>query len=277
MVTNDDGYDARGIRELVAGLSRKGKVYVFAPAEQQSACGHGITFRRPIMIKEIDFPGAEKAWSVDGTPADCVKLGLRMLKQHKVWVDFIFSGINHGSNLGTDTLYSGTVSGAIEGVINGIPSVAVSICAHEPEHFETASQMIGPLFDMVCQKLDGRTVLNINLPNLPADQINGVRITKLGAREYDEEFKLTVGDDGELSYNYSGRPVYYTGLAGDIDVIALQDNCVSITPLHYDLTNYQRVNDVRGWGIPESFSKLVAWQELDSGAENQNPGEEEKG
>jgi 5'-nucleotidase len=164
-------------------------------------------------------------------------------------VDYVFSGINHGSNLGTDTLYSGTVSGAIEGVINGIPSFAVSVNSHEPVHFEASCEMALNALRISFDKLDGGTVLNINLPHVAATEVKGIRVTRLGAREYDEDFKVQVNQGGGTSYLYSGKPVVYSGLPEDIDVIAVQDGFASITPLHYDLTNYKLVEMVKSWGF----------------------------
>lgn len=249
LVTNDDGIHAKGIRELVEALAGEADIFVFAPSSQKSACGHGITVTAPITVEEINFPKAKRAWSVAGTPADCVKLGLKILKDEGISVHMLFSGINHGSNLGTDTLYSGTVSGAIEGVINGIPSIAMSVYSHEPKYFGPSRHMALEAFKIGAEKLDRGTVLNINLPHAPGEEIRGVRVTRLGAREYDEIFRPHVDDQGRLHYFYSGEPVVYTDLPGDVDVVALQENFISITPLHYDLTSYQRVEEVRGWGF----------------------------
>ncbi|MGI6733360.1 MAG: 5'/3'-nucleotidase SurE [Anaerovoracaceae bacterium] len=249
LVTNDDGIQAEGIRHLTSALASVSEVFVFAPDSQRSACGHGITVTVPITVSEYDLPGATRAWSVSGTPADCVKLGLRILKDMDIYVDYVFSGINHGSNLGTDTLYSGTVSGAIEGVINGIPSFAVSVNSRNPAHFQTACEIALRAFKTAAGKLDGKTVLNINLPDVSMDELKGVRVTRLGAREYDEDFRIHEKQKGSASYLYSGEPVVYSGLPDDIDVIAVQDGYASITPLHYDLTNHQLVEEVRSWGF----------------------------
>ena len=249
LLTNDDGIDAQGIRELAVALATRAEVYVFAPATQQSACGHGITVRTPILVNEVTFPGVKRAWTVSGTPADCVKLGLRILDNEGISVDFVFSGINHGSNLGTDTLYSGTVSGAIEGVINGIPSVAMSVYAAKPKDFGPSRTMALQALEVAADKLDEGTVLNVNLPDLSWEEIKGVRVTRLGAREYDEDFSLHTDEAGRRGYVYTGEPVVYSGLPDDIDVIAIQDGYISITPLHYDLTNYHLVEEVKSWGF----------------------------
>jgi len=255
LITNDDGITARGIRELGAALSSEAEIYVFAPDSQKSACGHGITMGAPLAVNEVTFPKATGAWSVSGTPADCVKLGLSILKEQKIEIDFVYSGINHGSNLGTDTLYSGTVSGAMEGVVNGIPSVAVSIYSHDPQYFTPSCEMAIEALHTSKGKLDGRTVLNINLPDLPKEHIKGVRITTLGAREYEKEFRAHVDEKGVRQYFYAGQPVVYSGLPEDVDVIALQDHYVSITPLHYDLTNYHWLDRVKSWGIGRRFHR----------------------
>ncbi len=249
LVTNDDGIWAEGISRLVGCLSRVGEIYVSAPNSQRSACGHGITVSIPIEVERVDFPFAKIAYSMSGTPADCVKLGLRILKDQGIGIDYVFSGINHGSNLGTDTLYSGTVSGAIEGVINGIPSFAVSVNSHYPVHFEGACRLATEALEKSKGKIDNRTVLNLNLPHLPLDEIKGQKVTRLGAREYDEDFIAEKLDEHVTLYRYSGSPVVYEGLSNDIDVMAIQEGYSSITPLHYDLTNHKLVEQVRSLGF----------------------------
>lgn len=249
LLTNDDGIQAEGIIRLTKAMSSVAEVFVFAPDSQRSACGHGITVTVPIEVRETYIDGAQGAWSLSGTPADCVKLGLKILREKKIKVDYVFSGINHGSNLGTDTLYSGTVSGAIEGVINGIPSFAVSVNSSEPKHFEASGKLAIESLKKAEGKIDGGTVLNINLPHLPMSELKGVRVTRLGAREYDEDFIVEEMNNGDRAYRYSGSPVVYSGLPEDIDVIAVQDGYASITPLHYDLTNYNLVETVKTWGF----------------------------
>ncbi|MEG2199864.1 MAG: 5'/3'-nucleotidase SurE, partial [Anaerovorax sp.] len=184
-----------------------------------------------------------------GTPADCVKLGLEVLKERDVHIDMVFSGINHGGNLGTDTLYSGTVSAAIEGCICGIPAVAVSVNDHAPKHFELACRLAVSACQKAFGKMDEKTVLNINVPNLPDEEVKGVKVTRLGAREYDGWFQPRVNDAGETSFWYSGKPVVYEGLSNDVDVVSMQEGYASITPLQYDFTNYKLIEEVKNWGI----------------------------
>lgn len=249
LVANDDGINARGIKELVDALSTEADVYVCAPESQRSASGHGITVSKPIVVEEVNFENAKLAISLSGTPADCVKLGLRILEEKGIEIDMVFSGINMGSNLGTDTLYSGTVSAALEGSICGKPSVAVSVDKHEAEHFEYACMLAVKAMKRAEGKLSPDIVLNINTPNLPADQIKGVRYTTLGKREYEDFFKPLEEKDGKVYYKYSGDPVIYEGLPETIDVIAMQDGYASITPLHRDLTAYKMIDEIKTWGI----------------------------
>ena len=249
LVANDDGIDARGIKELARALSQIANVYVCAPDVQRSACGHGITIGGPITVNEVDFPNAKRAWKISGTPADCVKLGLRVLKEEGIKISMVCSGINHGGNLGTDTLYSGTVSAAIEGCICGLPSIAVSVNDHNPDHFSFACDLVVKTVKVARKKMDANTVLNINIPNLPEGEIKGTRITKLGEREYEEWFEPKEDKYGGLEYWYSGVPVIYKDLPGDIDVFATQEGYATITPLHYDLTSYKLFEEVKKWGI----------------------------
>lgn len=251
LVANDDGIDARGIKELARALSQIANVYVCAPHTERSACGHGITIGGPLTVKETEFPNAKRAWEITGTPADCVKLGLKILQEEGIKIHMVCSGINHGANLGTDTLYSGTVSAAIEGNICGLPSIAVSIDDRDPKHFSYACDLVVKTVKIAKSKMGPKTVLNINVPHLPESEIKGTRVTKLGDREYEEWFEPKEDKYGGLEYWYSGVPVIYKDLPDDIDVFAVQEGYASITPLHYDLTSYELYEEVKEWQIEE--------------------------
>lgn len=251
LIANDDGIDARGIHELAEALSEVADIYICAPDSQRSASGHGITVSKPITADETEFNGAKLAIKLSGTPADCVKLGLRILEQKGIEIDMVYSGINHGGNLGTDTLYSGTVSAAIEGTICGKPAVAVSVNSHTPEHFQYACLLAKQAFEKTKDRLSPDTVLNINVPDLPADQVKGVKYATLGNREYKEFFAPIKTDDGKTQYMYSGDPVIYEGLPDTIDVIAMQNGYATITPLHRDLTDYKLMDEIKNWRIEE--------------------------
>lgn len=249
LVSNDDGIDARGIRELVEALSEEADIYVFAPDSQRSASGHGITVSKAITGEEAEFKGARFAMKFSGTPADCVKLGMRILAAQGIKIDMVFSGINHGGNLGTDTLYSGTVAAAIEGSICGVPAVAVSINSHHPEHFGCARSLAVETVRKAADKISPDTVLNINIPNLPDDEIKGVKYAGLGRREYKEFFAPIELENGKTGYRYSGEPVIYEGLPDTIDVIAMQEGYATITPLKRDLTDYAMIEKIKEWRI----------------------------
>lgn len=249
LVANDDGIEARGIKELVKALSAKASVYVCAPDGQRSASGHGITVSTHITAKEVEFEGAQLALKLSGTPADCVKLGMKILADRGIDIDMVFSGINHGGNLGTDVLYSGTVSAAIEGSICGVPSVAVSVNSHEAQHFEYACHLAVEALEKSKGRISPDTVLNINTPNLPREEIKGLKYTTLGNREYKEFFKPVGIGDGIKAYRYTGEPVVYEGLPDTIDVIAMQEGYATITPVHRDLTDYKMIEEIKKWRI----------------------------
>ena len=248
LVSNDDGINAQGIHELVKALSRHAHVYVAAPHVQRSAAGHSITIRGELEVVEKEFEHAELAYEITGTPADCVKLGVLLLREKGINIDMVFSGINHGGNLGTDTLYSGTVSAAIEGSICGIPAVAVSVDNHDAVNFEPAATLAAKTLLSAYGKLDAKTVLNINLPDMPQEDLKGVKYTVLGPREYDEWFK-DISKEGKAIYAYTGKPVVYDNLPENYDVMVVQAGYASITPLQYDFTNYKLVEEIAGWGI----------------------------
>lgn len=251
LVANDDGIRAEGIYQLVRALSSVADIYVCAPHVQRSASGHSISIGVPLKIEEVPFDYAKLALEISGTPADCVKLGLKVLESKDIKIDMVFAGINHGGNLGTDTLYSGTVSAAIEGAFNGIPSVAISVNSHFPKNFEYACDLAVKTLKRVYGKLDCDTILNINVPDLPTDQLKGLKFTRLGKREYENWFREEKNEAGTNEYWYAGIPIIYENLEEDIDVISMQDGYASITPLHYDLTSHKLLVDLKKWGIEE--------------------------
>jgi len=247
LAVNDDGINAKGIYKLVEALSGVADVYVSAPHTQRSGNSHCISVGAPIEVKEVDFDNAKLAFETTGTPADCVKLGLKLLADKGIKIDMVFAGINHGCNLGTDTIYSGTVSAAAEGCFKKIPSVAVSVESHDAEHFEYACELAVGVLQKGYGKFDYSTVININTPNLPKDEIKGVKFVKLGPREYKETYE--VAEEGKPVYMYSGVPVYYERDFDDFDSIPVQNGYAVITPIQYDLTDYKVLEDIRNWRI----------------------------
>ena len=255
LVSNDDGIQAEGLQILVKALSRVpgNRVYVSAPDGQRSACGHGITMTVPIVVRDgADVEGAVWAQALSGTPADCVKFGIsRLKKEQNVDIDVVFSGINHGGNIGSDVFYSGTVSAAAEGVLCHVPAVAMSVGTPSPttEMLKNCAAMAEQLCRQVIPTLDRRTVVNINYPGIPPEEIKGVKVTRLGPREYAERFDLMENPKGQKYYWYCGDMVVYNNLPEDLDVMADQDGYVSVTPLQLDLTDFGMLEKAASWKL----------------------------
>lgn len=255
LVSNDDGINASGIRHLIEALRgvEGVKIYVCAPDGQRSASGHSIsTTGGPIIVHDVEIPGVEKALSLSGTPADCVKSGIKMLRNNEnIQIDVVFAGINHGSNIGTDVYYSGTVSAAIEGTFNKVPAVSISVGTHYPteEQLANCTEMIQDLCKRVVPELDYSTVLNVNFPNVPPAEIKGLKICRLGPREYDEQFDIMTNPRGEKYYWYTGELVEYKGLPEDYDVMAHQEGYVTLTPLRMDITDFSLMETAQKWNL----------------------------
>lgn len=247
LVCNDDGINAEGIYALVQELKKIADVTVVAPDKQQSAVGHAITVNYPLRAvpfhKNNDFFG----YAVEGTPADCVKLGVRFLMKEKP--DLVMSGINHGSNTAINIIYSGTVSAATEGMILGIPSIAVSLTAYQNLDFTYAAKFSARLALLVAEKgLRERTLLNVNIPNVPESEIKGVMITRQGISVWKDRFDVRRDPANREYFWLTGEmDVLDTDL--DTDQIAVKNNYVSITPVRYDLTDRQMFETMKSWGI----------------------------
>ncbi|MGK7942332.1 MAG: 5'/3'-nucleotidase SurE [Crocosphaera sp.] len=247
LISNDDGIFALGVRTLANTLALAGyNITVVCPDRERSATGHGITLHRPIRADIIEefFDPKITAWSCSGTPSDCVKLALNTLVEHRP--DFIVSGINHGSNLGTDVLYSGTVSAAMEGIIEGIPSVAMSLASFSVREFQPGADFACRLIQQLREHpLPESTLLNVNIPPVVADAIAGVMLTRQGLRRYIENFEKRVDPRGKSYYWLAGELVTeieqpnHIHLPPEIptDVQAIQQNYITLTPLQYNLTD----------------------------------------
>lgn len=247
LVTNDDGIYADGIQLLSKVLFESGRfsLQIAAPDHERSAVGHAITMHRPLRVEQVNFLHNPKltGWSVNGTPSDCVKLAVEALLEERP--DLVISGINRGSNLGTDVLYSGTVSAAVEGVILGLPAVAVSLTGGgQSEDFVRAAefvcQLIPPLFEA---GLPEGTLLNINVPP-GCTALKGARITRLGTRRYRNSFDRRTDPRGLVYYWLAGELVEGEDEA-DSDVRAIKEGYISITPLQFNLTNDAMIPDLQ--------------------------------
>jgi len=247
LVTNDDGVYADGIRSLVGALRDIGDVFVVAPNRQRSASGHSITMHEPLRAEKVDFFGMNiPAWAINGTPSDCVKLGIEALIKEKP--DLVFSGINRGSNLGTDVLYSGTVSAAIEGAMLGLPSIAISLAYNNEWNYTCAANFSKKLAQQVYTKiLPVDTLINVNVPN-NNEKIQGVNITTLGIRKYKNSFIERIDPHGE-AYYWMGGEISDEDNGEPTDIWSVQNNYISITPIHFDLTKFEYIKKLEEWNI----------------------------
>ena len=245
LVVNDDGIETAGIKALAKALSTVADVYVCAPASQQSGKSQSISIKTEVFVEKVDFPFAKGALSTTGTPADCTKIGLQFFADQGHPIDMVYSGINHGSNLGRDTLYSGTVGAAMEGAVSGHHSVAVSVDSHQASHFDVACQLALDVIDFVLKETSADTVLNINVPDLPREEIRGLRYTVMGGRYYIDSF--APRESG--GYVLDGEPGDLSELSEEYDVKAVTEGYASITPLHFDYTQYDMVEKVAGCGL----------------------------
>ncbi len=249
LLTNDDGWEAEGLKALRAALAGEGRRVVVAPEHEQSGVSHALTLNRPLRLKRR----SAEVWSVDGTPADCVLLALRGLPASEGFrPDLIASGINHGANLGDDVLYSGTVAAAMEGSLLGIPSIAFSIASFRPTHLADASLVAKLIVDRLAEHpLPKGLLLNVNLPDLPRREMQGIRVAKLGSRQYEGPIEERQDPRGQPYYWVGGSSPVWRTEAGT-DQALVHSGWVAVTPLHLDLTDYAQLEAVTGWldGLP---------------------------
>jgi 5'-nucleotidase len=250
LISNDDGITARGIQVLSDRMNSLGKVTIVAPDQNRSGASNSLTLESPVRIREV----GERAFSVNGTPTDCVHIALTGLLEKDP--DMVVSGINAGANLGDDVIYSGTVAAAMEGRFLGLPAIAVSLVFNErPVHYATAAEAVALLIDRLRKDpLPADTILNINVPDLPWEEIRGLEVTRLGRRHRAEPV-IKASDP-------RGRPMYWIGPAGPgqdagpgTDFDAIRRGFISITPIHVDLTRYQALEQVSGWVSEISFEQ----------------------
>ncbi|MFW6122036.1 MAG: 5'/3'-nucleotidase SurE [Petrotogales bacterium] len=243
LLTNDDGIMAQGIRTMARCLSKEHEVIVVAPEVERSATGHAITIRTPLWAKEVRLGKEEIGYAINGTPADCVKLGLLAMTNEKI--DLVISGINRGPNLGTDVLYSGTVSGALEGAVTGIPSIAISSENYNEPYFETAANfMIEFLRRFDIKQIPELTALNINVPSVPLHEIKGWKVTRQSRRRYKSDFERRKDPYGNDYYWLIGEYIE-DDPGNDSDYAAVSGNCVSITPIYVLMQNNDYMEELR--------------------------------
>ena len=246
LCSNDDGILARGLECLERAARPLGEVWVVAPDREQSATSHSLTLHHPLRPVQL----GERRWQVDGTPTDCVMLAIETLLPARP--DFVLSGINHGPNMGEDVLYSGTVAAAMEGLALGVPSIAVSFAGRVlraddhllDDQVETLSNLLRHLMSL--PKFPADTLLNVNLPNVPAKDVKGVKLTRLGRRVFSDSLQKMKDPWGREIFWIGGGSVAWSG-SEDSDFRAVKDGYISVTPLHLDLTARDRLDDSEQW------------------------------
>lgn len=242
LLTNDDGIFAKGIQSLVKELEKYYEVIIVAPDSQKSASSHSITLTKALVVKEQTLDGIKsKAFSVSGTPADCVKLALTKLINDKV--DLVISGTNDGYNLGTDVIYSGTVSAAVESAIFKIPSIALS-CDGKDCSYDLANKVAVKVIKKIEQcKLKNDFVLNINIPHVDDLLKNNIKVCRIGERTYKNFYIETLNEDGSTSLEIHGNEEDKD--EEETDLYNIKRGYITLTPLHYDLTNFKIIKEVK--------------------------------
>ena len=260
LISNDDGIAANGIRVLTETLSKEHDVYVVAPDRERSAAGHSLTLHTPLRVEELEETknGAKRTWVTTGTPGDCVKIAISAILSPEEIPDLVISGINHGPNLGSDILYSGTVSCAMEGAMMGIPSIAVSLASMQSDYedFIYPAKVVNALIHKLKDfQFPPKSILNVNIPALDEDDIAGVQITELGKKMFTDNYEKRVDPRGKVYYWMAGELISESTNA-KTDIAAVRYNKISITPVTYEMTKESvmadldkvlRTDDTRKW------------------------------
>jgi 5'-nucleotidase len=246
LVTNDDGITAPGIATLVEAMKKIATVIVVAPDSPQSGMGHAVTIAKPLRLDPVKVFKDVESYQCSGTPADCVKLAVAKVLHHQP--DMVVSGINHGSNASINVLYSGTMSAAVEAAIEGIPAIGFSLSNFSHEASMEAAGIIAHDIaqKLLAEPLPRGTLLNVNIPYLAHKELKGYRISRQAHAKWEEEFDERVDPNGRKYYWLTGKFVNYDH-GDDTDVWALANGYVSIVPVHYDMTAYHSLPDLKNW------------------------------
>lgn len=264
LVTNDDGVGSPGLLALKQALEPYGRVSVIAPDSNRSAIGRGITIHNPLHVEQVTLADGSPALATDGTPVDCVRFALLGLLDERP--DVIVSGINLGLNLGDDVTYSGTVAAALEGVLLGWPAIAVSAqsCDLEADQwdgasydFRSAARFAAALVPRVLSPdFPERVVLNVNAPGLPPERVTGARVSRLGRRIYNDELTLESSEGNRRRFTIYGGDASYQREPGT-DFAAIEAGEISITPLHFDLTDMARMDHLERMSLADLLEPVV--------------------
>jgi 5'-nucleotidase len=247
LLTNDDGIYAAGLWALFERFSKIHEVTIVAPDRERSAVGHGITLHMPLRATKVEVNGKGSVYAVSGTPADCIKLSVLELFTEKY--DMVISGINPGANVGVNVNYSGTVAAAKEATLYGMQAIAVSIQGPKCDYYDEAAEFIVNLTEKVMQNpLPQGTFLNVNLPNMPLNEIAGVKISRQGTNFFYEYFRKGI-DPRDRVYYWHGCNPQSNIEHPDIDGQVLCDNYISITPIKCDMTDYSLLDELKKWDI----------------------------
>lgn len=243
LLTNDDGIYAPGIEALALALRPLGQVTVIAPDVEQSAAGHAITLAVPLRVREVKRNGQFFGFGISGVPADCVKLGISTLCDHRP--DLVVSGINLGANVGIDVFYSGTVAAALEAAFIGIPAIAASIGIGPDADLDFAAHVVCEQIETFPPSAPEPLVLNVNVPAIPRDQIQGVRLTRQCMKGYVDRYVKRMDPRGR-DYFWLDGDLRFDETDHDSDVAAIKEGYVSVTPLKHDLTDPETLSAMKG-------------------------------
>jgi len=247
LLTNDDGIHAKGLWALCKQLENRHAVTVVAPDRERSAVGHGITLHSPLHATRVHVNGGWTGYAVNGTPVDCIKLGLVEILDSKP--DIVISGINPGANVGVNINYSGTVAAAKEAALYGVPAIAGSIQGNEIDHYGDIASFMEELAESVCKKgLPFGTILNVNFPCATRKECAGIRISRQGITRLSENFEKRLDPRNRIYYWY-GNDLEKTVTNSEIDSTALDERFISITPIQCDMTDYTILEDMKEWEI----------------------------
>ena len=248
LLSNDDGINARGLHALHKGLQQIAEIVVVAPESEQSAVGHAITIADPLRVREISDNAKIFGYAVNGTPADCVKIGLKALLTEAP--DILVSGINLGANVATNIIYSGTVSAATEGTLLGVPSIAFSLNTFvKPDYSAAVDIAVGIVKKTAKNSLPKGTLLNVNIPAIPKDKIKGIKVCRQSECVFQVAFDKRFDLRG-IDYYWQGGNMDFSEPDENADIHALEKGYVTITPIQYDLTNHRFLDDLKSWDWP---------------------------
>jgi 5'-nucleotidase len=253
LLTNDDGIYAQGLWTLYEKLIGRHSVTVVAPDRERSAVGHGITLHHPLRTTRIKVNNGYPGYAVDGTPADCIKIGLMEILDFRP--DMVISGINPGANIGVNINYSGTVAAAKEAALYKVPAISVSIAGHKISGYDYAAMFTAKLADNVYEKgLPVGTFLNVNIPDIPETQIAGIRISRQETSLNNEYVDKRV-DPRNRIYYWHGTDAGTSFNTPESDGAAINENFISITPIQCDATDYSMLKKLRQWNLENVFQK----------------------